>query len=568
MWPVCAGFLLLLRAGSAGGALCDNGRFNLHMDLPGEFAYVCPEEHWPVPSKVLPSIATKHRQENSFCACMDTQIVYTSPIPNSGVHRPKWAKYGEYIYCPPQRWVHSLKRGAVAFLYHPCVHPELKEEFSLVARSCLYKHIITPLHSLSKDRPLALAAWSSTLEMSHIDLKEVRQWLQDNIYRDHENVMQNEGIYDYLLIQPSSRIVSDIYGTEVCPKSQLEMLRNSPKRGQWLKKLKKRSAASISGSLEVPAAPLVQDGEKLSQNASVTSNVQAANITKIQPGIPLVPTNGITDSPTPAMNVKEPVVLVSTPPVPNEERSNRYLVERREALDINNHMENRIPESEVQKNLTFLGNNLPDHNLGSISTENLQNTSEKRADFKDKTLQSPVNKEPDFSQDKEYINRTEKKAHNSMSEKTEETLTDHPLEPASASGSQSPVVAEGKQECKCEHEPSPFIPPKAQKRSGSGQQKTDLYVSTPRTEEASWAAASLIFLFVLLTVCVLYTKIHKKFRKSQSLYWGSGGGYVDTETVASVIKRRLKQGYSKRKKWIGRKKPPMLLYESLSESSD
>ena len=26
-----------------------------------------------------------------------------------GFHRPLWPVYGEYLYCPPQRWVHSLE---------------------------------------------------------------------------------------------------------------------------------------------------------------------------------------------------------------------------------------------------------------------------------------------------------------------------------------------------------------------------------------------------------------------------------------------------------------------------
>ena len=27
----------------------------------------------------------------------------------SGFHRPLWAVFGEYLYCPPQRWVHCLE---------------------------------------------------------------------------------------------------------------------------------------------------------------------------------------------------------------------------------------------------------------------------------------------------------------------------------------------------------------------------------------------------------------------------------------------------------------------------
>jgi len=31
----------------------------------------------------------------------------------SGPHRPLWPVYGEYLYLPPQRWVHSLEVGYV-----------------------------------------------------------------------------------------------------------------------------------------------------------------------------------------------------------------------------------------------------------------------------------------------------------------------------------------------------------------------------------------------------------------------------------------------------------------------
>lgn len=46
-----------------------------------------------------------------------------------------------------------------------------------------------------------------------------------------------------------------------------------------------------------------------------------------------------------------------------------------------------------------------------------------------------------------------------------------------------------------------------------------LRVPTPRTEEAAWAASALIFLLVLLTLAVLYTRLHRKCRRGPSLYW-------------------------------------------------
>ncbi|XP_026581806.1 tumor protein p53-inducible protein 13, partial [Pseudonaja textilis] len=46
-----------------------------------------------------------------------------------------------------------------------------------------------------------------------------------------------------------------------------------------------------------------------------------------------------------------------------------------------------------------------------------------------------------------------------------------------------------------------------------------LRVPTPRTEEATWAASALIFLLVLLTLAILYTRLHRKCRRGPSLYW-------------------------------------------------
>ncbi|XP_029066945.1 tumor protein p53-inducible protein 13 isoform X1 [Monodon monoceros] len=60
---------------------------------------------------------------------------------------------------------------------------------------------------------------------------------------------------------------------------------------------------------------------------------------------------------------------------------------------------------------------------------------------------------------------------------------------------------------------------------------------TPRTEEAAWAAMALTFLLVLLTLATLCTRLHRNFRRGESIYWEPT---VDSQdTVAAVLKRRL-----------------------------
>uniref|UniRef100_A0A4X2KJR7 Tumor protein p53 inducible protein 13 n=2 Tax=Vombatus ursinus TaxID=29139 RepID=A0A4X2KJR7_VOMUR len=60
---------------------------------------------------------------------------------------------------------------------------------------------------------------------------------------------------------------------------------------------------------------------------------------------------------------------------------------------------------------------------------------------------------------------------------------------------------------------------------------------TPRTEEAAWAATALTFLLVLLTLATLCTRLHRNFRRGESIYWGPSMDGQDT--VAAVLKRRL-----------------------------
>ncbi|XP_045155619.1 tumor protein p53-inducible protein 13 isoform X2 [Echinops telfairi] len=51
---------------------------------------------------------------------------------------------------------------------------------------------------------------------------------------------------------------------------------------------------------------------------------------------------------------------------------------------------------------------------------------------------------------------------------------------------------------------------------------------TPRTEEAAWAATTLTFLLVVLTLATLCTRLHRNFRRGESIYWGPTEDSQDT----------------------------------------
>ncbi|XP_007520505.1 tumor protein p53-inducible protein 13 isoform X1 [Erinaceus europaeus] len=73
---------------------------------------------------------------------------------------------------------------------------------------------------------------------------------------------------------------------------------------------------------------------------------------------------------------------------------------------------------------------------------------------------------------------------------------------------------------------------------------------TPRTEEAAWAAMALTFLLVLLTLATLCTRLHRNFRRGESIYWGPTADSQDT--VAAVLKRRLLMPPRRHKRSRGR----------------
>lgn len=60
--------------------------------------------------------------------------------------------HGEYRYLPPQRWLHTLNRGGVAFLYHPCTSSEQVDQLKALAQDCLNSYVVTPYPDLSRDQ--------------------------------------------------------------------------------------------------------------------------------------------------------------------------------------------------------------------------------------------------------------------------------------------------------------------------------------------------------------------------------------------------------------------------------
>lgn len=161
------------------GPGCDNGKLYLGRDLPEDAVYWdCPLSAWPKSTQRLPGIDTAYDPEPARQICMDKSISYSHPIPNSGAYRPVRAESGEYLYCPPQRWLNNLHHAATVLLFHPCAPPHERLLLSVLARSCLSDYIITPHPQLRKHMPIALVSWGRTLELSSVASSDVCDWLE------------------------------------------------------------------------------------------------------------------------------------------------------------------------------------------------------------------------------------------------------------------------------------------------------------------------------------------------------------------------------------------------------
>ncbi|XP_070505927.1 uncharacterized protein [Chironomus tepperi] len=200
---------------------CDDGEVNLHRDFDPSNTdhtkmYTCLETSSYKPKSSLEPIETIHEVPKFYTPvhkCMNETITYDQGIPTLGCHRPLWPTYGEYKFVPPQRWLHSLEHGAIVMLYDPCALSSEVDKLRNIVKSCLYRHIITP-YKLSRDRPLALVAWATSLEMSIYDKTTAVEFIKKYAKTGPEKTSR-QGQYKKMLIE-ESKIVSDSDDSEIC----------------------------------------------------------------------------------------------------------------------------------------------------------------------------------------------------------------------------------------------------------------------------------------------------------------------------------------------------------------
>eukprot|EP00118_Oscarella_pearsei_P024034 m.297200 g.297200 ORF g.297200 m.297200 type:complete len:360 (+) comp40767_c1_seq61:4749-5828(+) len=210
-------------------APCDDGKHGIAIDLPflTKASYGCQttkeEAAYRETNHTSKNCADPHPAEH---VCMNVKINYTESLPSSGQHRPWWAVYGEYDYCPPERWIHNLEHGGVAFLYHPCAPKQEVDRLKFLARSCLRRHIITPYLNLSMEKPLALVTWGCVYMMAGINFTTTSSWIKEHAMKTDESSVVSNGIYQHWLIEKASVVNgSDITDSTLCPDSDLLLQR-------------------------------------------------------------------------------------------------------------------------------------------------------------------------------------------------------------------------------------------------------------------------------------------------------------------------------------------------------
>ena len=125
-------------------------------------------------------------------------IYYEEDLPSAGSHRPQWAKWGEYTYLPPQRWLHNLEHGGITFLYHPCSDQSIINDLKALIDDIpddddgAFRWILTPSARLRT--PLAIVAWEWKYEAECIDQEIAKDFIQRQ-YRQAPEDVARDGAY-------------------------------------------------------------------------------------------------------------------------------------------------------------------------------------------------------------------------------------------------------------------------------------------------------------------------------------------------------------------------------------
>lgn len=498
---------LLLSVDPGGGAVqqgCDNGKLWLERDLPLSAVWSCPGPACSESTQRLPGIDTHNHPQSPKEVCMNASILYNHSIPSSGAYRPVGGESGEYLYCPPQRWLNNLQHGATVLLFHPCAPASERDRLSVLARSCLSSYIITPHPDLSTQRMFALVSWGRTLELSSLTASEVCDWLKETTTMAsfyHGDVVRGRK-YSLLLTHPAE------------PRQN----QNPRWPGRTLSQCCQESLAGRPGEWMDGRTVWRRRGEKRREGsrirrAAIEERVREGKVEKeVEKG------NHSADLfPFPSSSWVNRTVQGSAEPSETKKQGlTPGLNPRSPGLS-------RI-DSDPWNTST----------LGEIDTDG-QHPSEKKS-LADRVEVQEREADPE--------NSTHSKARHNKKKKM---------------GSEPHHRKQGRvTQSRRDHQTS---------RPLGGAVLND-WRPTARTNEAVWAAASLGFLLVLLALAVLHTRLYRHWRTTPSLYWHNTQQDYDSVGDIIRRRLRMADRRRKRRASLSRRQECSLIPGSSTEEED
>lgn len=142
--------------------------------------------------EMAPDVSAQHIED-------ETPITYAVSPPTLGDHRGVWAKWGEYSYLPPQRWLHNAEHGGIVFLYDPCVSDVIVNALRTFARevpddtSGPFRWVMTPYPGLGSQ--VAVIAWGWAWMSECVDTAAMTTFIAEH-YRKATEDVPHPGTYD------------------------------------------------------------------------------------------------------------------------------------------------------------------------------------------------------------------------------------------------------------------------------------------------------------------------------------------------------------------------------------
>ncbi len=173
-------------AGGAGGAVVED-----------RVAVSCDEPDWKAPDCVEGVGDHDDLRGNAHIAD-DQPLTYADHPPSSGDHRGAWARWGEYDYLPPQRWLHNLEHGGAALLYHPCAPAETVDALRAYAAARPddeggpFRYVLTPYPDLPT--AVAVVTWTWRWQAECVRPDEMDAFLEQT-YRTAPEDIGSDGSY-------------------------------------------------------------------------------------------------------------------------------------------------------------------------------------------------------------------------------------------------------------------------------------------------------------------------------------------------------------------------------------